>query len=80
MELEEVKSKKKSARDLYWALIKEGATKGILVTTSYFGSETLDFVKDLPISLIDVSNLVYLFLEYGYNVRIAHSLSILLWS
>lgn len=59
-----------AARDLYGTLVREGATKGILVTTSDFGSETLSFVKDVPITLINGSNLVYLFQEYGYNVRI----------
>lgn len=31
----------------------------------------MDFVKELPISLINGSHLVYLFQKHGYNVRIA---------
>lgn len=59
-----------AARDLYGTLINEGATKGILVTTSHFGQDSREFVKDKPITLIDGSNLVYLFNKYGYTVRI----------
>ncbi|MGM0853107.1 MAG: restriction endonuclease [Bacillota bacterium] len=59
-----------AARDLYGTMINEGAAKGILVTTSYFGKDTLEFVKDKPISLIDGSNLIHLFGEQGQMVRI----------
>jgi restriction system protein len=59
-----------AARDLYGTMINEGAAKGILVTTSYFGKDTLEFVKDKPISLINGSNLVHLFNEQGHKVRI----------
>ncbi|MEQ8199782.1 MAG: restriction endonuclease, partial [Clostridiaceae bacterium] len=59
-----------AARDLYGTVINEGASKGILVTTSHFGNDTREFVKDKPISLIDGSNLVYLFDQYGYKVKI----------
>jgi len=60
-----------AVRDLYGTVINEGATKGILVTTSYFGSDSIEFAKDKPLTLIDGSNLVYLFQKYGYNVRIS---------
>lgn len=50
-----------AVRDLYGTVINEGATKGILVTTSYFGSDSIEFAKDKPLTLIDGSNLVYLF-------------------
>jgi len=33
-------------------IINEGAAKGILVTTSYFGCGSMHFVKDKPITLI----------------------------
>lgn len=59
-----------AVRDLYGTLINEGASKGILVTTSYFGPDSREFIKDKPITLIDGSNLVYLFNKYGYKVRI----------
>lgn len=34
-------------------MIHEGATKGILVTTSFYRREVYDFAKDKPITLID---------------------------
>lgn len=60
-----------ACRDLYGTMINEGAVKGILVTTSYYGSDSREFVKDKPITLIDGSNLVYMLGEYGYDFRIA---------
>lgn len=59
-----------AVRDLYGTMINEGAVKGILVTTSYYGNDSREFVKDKPISLIDGANLVHLFQEHGHNVRI----------
>lgn len=59
-----------AARELYGTMVAEGASKGILVTTSYYGSDSREFVKDKPISLIDGSNLVYMFQEFGHNVKI----------
>jgi len=53
-----------ACRDLYGTMINEGAVKGILVTTSYYGSDSREFVKDKPITLIDGSNLVYMLQEY----------------
>ncbi len=59
-----------ACRDLYGTMINEGAVKGILVTTSYYGNDSRLFAKDKPITLIDGSNLVYMLSEYGYNFRI----------
>jgi restriction system protein len=59
-----------AVRDLYGTMIAEGATKGILVTTSYYGRESRDFAKDKPMTLIDGANLVHMFQEYGHNVHI----------
>ncbi|MDR1016653.1 MAG: restriction endonuclease [Coriobacteriales bacterium] len=59
-----------AVRDLYGTMINEGATKGILVTTAYYGPETYDFAKDKPISLIAGSNLVYMLEQYGYHFRV----------
>jgi restriction system protein len=56
-----------AVRDLYGTMISEGAVKGILVTTSHFGSESREFAKDKPITLIDGSNLVYMFQKHGYD-------------
>lgn len=59
-----------AVRDLYGTTLSEGATKGILVTTSYFGPDSREFAKNKPITLIDGSNLVYMFQEYGHQVHI----------
>ncbi|GCE06117.1 restriction endonuclease [Dictyobacter aurantiacus] len=59
-----------AVRDLYGTMINEGAVKGILVTTSYFGHDSREFAKDKPISLIDGPNLVYMLRTHGYNVKI----------
>ncbi len=59
-----------AVRDLYGTMINEGAVKGLLVTTSYYGNDSREFVKDKPISLIDGSNLIQMFSEYGYNLKI----------
>jgi restriction system protein len=59
-----------AVRDLYGTMINEGAVKGILVTTSYYGRDSREFAKDKPITLIDGSNLVYLLEQHGYQVRI----------
>ena len=59
-----------AVRDLYGTVLNEGATKGILVTTSNFGNEAYNFAKDKPISLVNGSNLLYLFEKHGKNLRI----------
>lgn len=56
-----------AVRDLYGTMIHEGATKGILVTTSSYGKEAYDFAKDKPISLIDGQDLLGLLNKYGYS-------------
>lgn len=60
-----------AVRDLYGTMIAEGATKGILVTTSHYGRDSREFAKDKPITLIDGENLVYMFQEHGRKVHIA---------
>ncbi len=56
-----------AVRDLYGTMIHEGATKGILVTTSSYGKEAYDFSKDKPITLIDGQALLGLLNKYGYT-------------
>ncbi|MDM5153545.1 restriction endonuclease [Bacillus sp. DX1.1] len=56
-----------AVRDLYGTMLHEGATKGILVTTSSFGKDSVAFIKDKPITLIDGQNLLYLFNKFGYS-------------
>jgi restriction system protein len=57
-------------RDLYGTVLNEGANRGILVTTSYYGKDSYEFAKDKPLTLIDGSNLLHLFKEHGYEFKI----------
>jgi restriction system protein len=59
-----------AVRDLYGTMISEGAVKGILVTTSHFGKDSLEFVKNKPITLIGGAELIYLFNKHGHNFKI----------
>lgn len=56
-----------AVRDLYGTMIHEGATKGILVTTSSYGKEAYHFAQDKPITLIDGQALLGLLNKYGYS-------------
>jgi restriction system protein len=57
-----------AARDLFGTMMNEGANKGILVTTSGYGTAAFNFVKDKPIELIDGGGLLYL-LENHAGIR-----------
>jgi restriction system protein len=57
-------------RDLYGTVMNEGATKGILVTTSYFGADAYDFAKNKPLVLIDGNNLLHLLERHGHRAKI----------
>jgi restriction system protein len=46
-------------------LQNEGASKGILVTTSGYGQASFDFANNKLIVLIDGSNLLYLLAEHA---------------
>jgi len=59
-----------AVRDLYGTVHNEGAVKGILVTTSYFGGDALEFVKDKPLALINGEQLLYMFNKHGYKMKI----------
>lgn len=59
-----------AVRDLYGALMNEGAMKGILVTTSHFGPDAYTFSKDKPITLINGRELLGLLEQHGYKFRI----------
>ncbi|URN06358.1 restriction endonuclease [Actinomadura madurae] len=54
-----------AVRDLYGTLQNEGASKGILVTTSGYGQASFDFAKNKPIELLDGANLLYLLKEHA---------------
>lgn len=57
-------------RDLFGAVHNEGAIKGILVTTSSFGTESYKFAKDKPLELIDGNRLLYLLEENEIAAKI----------
>jgi restriction system protein len=59
-----------AVRDLYGTVINEGANRGILVTTSGFGPDSREFVKDKPITLIDGPNLIEMLRKHGRNYKI----------
>lgn len=54
-----------AVRDLFGTLQNEGASKGILVTTSGYGQASFEFAKNKPIELIDGANLLYLLHEHS---------------
>jgi restriction system protein len=56
-----------AVRELYGTIQSEGAIKGILVTTSYYGNDSREYAKDKPITLLDGSNLIHMFQEVGYS-------------
>lgn len=59
-----------AVRDLYGAVLNEGAMKGILVTTSHFGSDAYQFATGKPISLVNGAELLGLLEKFGYKFRI----------
>ena len=59
-----------AVRDLYGTVLNEGANKGILVTTSDFGSDSHEFAKGKPLTLINGANLLFLMNKHGYEARI----------
>jgi len=54
-----------AVRDLFGTLQNEGASKGILVTTSGYGQASYEFAQNKPIELIDGANLLYLLSEHA---------------
>ena len=59
-----------AVRDLYGTVMNEGATKGILVTTSNYGNDAYNFAKDKPLTLLNGAELLYLLQKHGYRARI----------
>lgn len=60
-----------AVRDLYGTMINEGAVKGILVTTSTFGKDSIEFAKDKPLALLSGAELIHMFNKHGYDVCIS---------
>lgn len=59
-----------AVRDLYGTVMNEGATKGILVTTSNYGNDAYNFAQGKPITLMNGANLLYLMEKHGYKAHI----------
>lgn len=59
-----------AVRDLFGTIHNEGATKGILVTTSEYGPDAYEFAKDKPITLLNGSNLLHLLKKHGHQAKI----------
>ena len=64
-----------SVRDLFGTILNEGASKGILVTTSDFGPDAYKFAADKPITLLNGSNLLHMLERQGVkaNINIAEA-------
>lgn len=54
-----------AVRDLYGTVQNEGASKGILVTTSGYGKAAYDFANNKPLTLLDGANLLSLLASYA---------------
>jgi restriction system protein len=59
-----------AVRDLYGTVLNEGATKGVLVTTSDYGPDAYAFAKDKPLVLLNGANLLYLLEKHGHSAKI----------
>jgi len=59
-----------AVRDLYGTVVNEGAVKGILVTTSYYGPDAVSFAKNKPLTLINGEQLLYLLQKHGHDFKI----------
>ena len=59
-----------AVRDLYGTVLNEGATKGVLVTTSDYGPDAYEFAKGKPLVLLNGGNLLHLLDKHGHKARI----------
>ena len=60
-----------AVRDLYGTLQNEGASKGILATTSGYGKSSFEFAAGKPLELLSGTHLLYLLSEHaGIEARI----------
>lgn len=53
-----------AVRDLYGTVLNEGASKGLLVTTSGYGKSSYEFAKSKPLELLEGSHLLHLLKEH----------------
>lgn len=54
-----------AVRDLFGTMQNEGASKGILVTTSGYGKAAFEFAAGKPLELLSGSNLLYLLVQHA---------------
>ena len=59
-----------AVRDLYGTVLNEGASKGILVTTSDYGPDAYEFANGKPLTLLSGSNLLHLLGKHGVSAHI----------
>ena len=59
-----------AVRDLCAVVKKEGASRGILVTTSTYGSDAYAFANNEPVTLLNGAELLGLLQKHGYSFRI----------
>ena len=59
-----------AVRDLCAVVKKEGASRGILVTTSSYGADAYAFANNEPITLLSGAELLGLLKKHGYGFRI----------
>jgi restriction system protein len=60
-----------AVRDLYGTVMNEGASKGILVTTSDYGPDAHKFAAGKPLTLLNGGHLLHLLHRHGYSARIS---------
>jgi len=51
-------------------VMNEGATKGILVTTSDYGPDAYAFVRGKPLTLLNGGNLLHMLEKHGHRAKI----------
>lgn len=59
-----------AVRDLYGTVMNEGATKGVLVTTSDYGPDSYSFASGKPLVLLSGANLLHMLEKHGHRARI----------
>ena len=59
-----------AVRDLCAVVRKEGASRGILVTTSTYGADAYAFANNEPVTLLNGAELLGLLKQHGYSFRI----------
>lgn len=59
-----------AVRDLYGTVMNEGAMKGILVTTSNFGTDAYEFIRNKPLTLVSGGELLNMLSQIGHKARI----------